>query len=190
MHVVSDFKRLITLRLLQRPPASLLSKKSNLMPCFQCSQLWRKNRLIVKGNCSRFHYFYCKMQTVESTVFTQKFRQINVLLKNFTIDWFDGKKFAWQWISRFSTLWILNFPDCACDSARFFCENFGLPVNDFTAAVALYFHKNWIRHNDLDVALFIYFSLLWSPQLSFLLSCTFTKLGHLEGHKVSWISCF
>ena len=25
----------------------------------------------------------------------QKFRQINVLLKNFTINWFDGKKFAW-----------------------------------------------------------------------------------------------
>ena len=36
--------------------------------------------------------------------FSQIFRQINVLLKNFTINWFDGKNFAWQWISRFSTL--------------------------------------------------------------------------------------
>ena len=36
--------------------------------------------------------------------FPQKFRQINVLLKNFTINWFHGKKFVWQWISRFSTL--------------------------------------------------------------------------------------
>ena len=49
--------------------------------------------------------FYC-----HATVFTQKFRQINVLLQNFTINWFDGKKFTWQWISRFSThtLWKLR----------------------------------------------------------------------------------
>ena len=26
-------------------------------------------------------------------------------LKNFALDWFDGKYFAWQWIPRFSTLW-------------------------------------------------------------------------------------
>ena len=28
--------------------------------------------------------------------FFKKFRQINVLLKNFTINWFDGKKIVWQ----------------------------------------------------------------------------------------------
>ena len=47
--------------------------------------------------------FYC-----HATVFSQKFRQINVLLKNFTVNWFDGKNFAWQWISRFSTLCARN----------------------------------------------------------------------------------
>ena len=36
--------------------------------------------------------------------FAEKFRQIKVLLKKFTINWFDGKRFAWQWISCFSTL--------------------------------------------------------------------------------------
>ena len=33
--------------------------------------------------------FYCQG-------FSQKFRQSNVLLKNFTINWFDGKKFVWH----------------------------------------------------------------------------------------------
>ena len=36
-----------------------------------------------------------KLQTFTATVYSQKFRQINVLLKNFTISWFDGKKIAW-----------------------------------------------------------------------------------------------
>ena len=44
-----------------------------------------------------------KFRNFTATVFSQKFRQINVLLKNFTINWFDGRKFAWQRISRFST---------------------------------------------------------------------------------------
>ena len=47
--------------------------------------------------------------------FSQKFRQINVLLKmNFTINWFDGKRIAWrrQWISRFSTLTLCTVRKC------------------------------------------------------------------------------
>ena len=44
-----------------------------------------------------------------ATIFSQKFRQINVLLKNLTINWFDGKSFEWQWISRFSTFWAAQY---------------------------------------------------------------------------------
>ena len=40
---------------------------------------------------------------------SQIFRQINVLLKNFNANWFDEKTFAWQRISRFSTLCFRNF---------------------------------------------------------------------------------
>ena len=50
------------------------------------------------------HVTLWKFRNFIATVFSQKFRQINVLLKNITIHWFDGKKFAWQKISRFSTL--------------------------------------------------------------------------------------
>ena len=39
-----------------------------------------------------------KLRNFTATVVTK------ILLKNFTINWFDGKKFALQWISRFSTL--------------------------------------------------------------------------------------
>ena len=46
--------------------------------------------------------------SLTATVFSQNFRQINVLLKNFIMNWFDGKSFAWQWISRFSTLWDVH----------------------------------------------------------------------------------
>ena len=42
-----------------------------------------------------------KLQNFTATIFPQKFRQIIV-----SLNWFDGKKFAWrQWIFRFSTLW-------------------------------------------------------------------------------------
>ena len=44
-----------------------------------------------------------KLRNFNATVFSQIFRQINVLLKNFTLNWFDEKKFTWQRISRFST---------------------------------------------------------------------------------------
>ena len=57
------------------------------------------------------HYYYCGNFWIllPATVFSQKFRQINVLLKNSTINWFDGKKFEWPWISRFSTQWERRF---------------------------------------------------------------------------------
>ena len=42
------------------------------------------------------------------TIFSEKIREINVLLKNFNLNWFDEKKIAWQWISRFSTLCKVN----------------------------------------------------------------------------------
>ena len=33
-----------------------------------------------------------KFRNFTATVFSQKFRQINILQKNITINWFDGKK--------------------------------------------------------------------------------------------------
>ena len=45
-----------------------------------------------------------KLRNFIATIFSQKFREINFLLKNFTLSWFDEKNFAWQWIFRFSTL--------------------------------------------------------------------------------------
>ena len=47
---------------------------------------------------------------VTATIFSQKFRQISILVKNFTINWFDGKKFVWQRIARFSTLCKMSLP--------------------------------------------------------------------------------
>ena len=43
-------------------------------------------RLVVK------HCTYVELQNFTATVLSQKFRQFNVLLKNFTINWFDGKQ--------------------------------------------------------------------------------------------------
>ena len=48
--------------------------------------------------------------------FSQKFRQITILVKKFTINWFDGKKFAWQWISRLSTRCVF------APQSRNFCD--------------------------------------------------------------------
>ena len=69
--------------------------------------IWRE-KISVRVNFSFFHslvHTLWKLQNFTAMISPQKFRQINVLLKKFTIDWFDGKKFAWQWICRFSTLW-------------------------------------------------------------------------------------
>ena len=50
----------------------------------------------VRENFCIFHTVVCtlwKLRDSTATVFSQKFRQINVLPKNFTINWFDGKNF-------------------------------------------------------------------------------------------------
>ena len=61
------------------------------------------------GNLWNYHTVLWKFRNFTATIFSQKFRQINVWVKNFTINWFDGIKFSWQKISRFSTLWM---PQC------------------------------------------------------------------------------
>ena len=50
--------------------------------------------------------------------FLQNFRQINVLLKKFTINWFDGKRFVWQWISPFSTLHCVLSTNTQCGKLK------------------------------------------------------------------------
>ena len=46
----------------------------------------------VIANSRNFHTVHCAMHNfTAATIFSQIFRQINVLLKNFTINWFDGK---------------------------------------------------------------------------------------------------
>ena len=64
----------------------------------------------VRENLRNFH----------TVVILQKFRQINILQKKFTINWFDGKEFAWQIVSQFSTLWWGNYRNLL---SRFFGKN-------------------------------------------------------------------
>ena len=90
-------------------------------------------------------------------LFSQKVRQINVLLKSLTINWFHGKKFAWQWISRFSTL-------CKRDDAKniswnqlfsnFFSENFDFTGKNVDLSIKIVFasHSTFshcVLHNKL-----------------------------------------
>jgi len=49
-----------------------------------------------------------KIWNFSATISSQKFRQINFLLKHFTLSWFDEKIFAWQIIFRISTLCSAN----------------------------------------------------------------------------------
>ena len=51
-------------------------------------------------------YTLWKFRNFTATVFPQKFRQINVLLKEHYYKLIWQKKFAWQRISPFSTLWL------------------------------------------------------------------------------------
>ena len=51
------------------------------------------------------HYTVWKLWNFTATIFLQKFRESIFLLKNFTRKLIWRKEFAWQWISRFSTLW-------------------------------------------------------------------------------------
>ena len=69
-----------------------------------------KEKLKISTLC--YVYTVWKLQNFTPTVFSQIFRQINVLLKDFTVNQFDEKKIAW--ISRFSTL-----PRYTCESSTF-----------------------------------------------------------------------
>ena len=51
-----------------------------------------------------FHTTLWKLWNLTATILSQKLRQINFLLKNFTLSWFDEKIFTWQRIFRLSTL--------------------------------------------------------------------------------------
>ena len=53
---------------------------------------------------STFPHTLWKLRNFTAKGFSQNFRQIIILQKNFTTNWFDGKKFAWQWIFYFSTM--------------------------------------------------------------------------------------
>ena len=55
-----------------------------------------------------------KLRNFTATIFSQKFRQINFLLKKFTLNCFDGKKIAWQRFFCFSTLCWVNFTKNYC----------------------------------------------------------------------------
>ena len=78
---------------------NLLSPERN----FVISTISLVNMLLSRNFCQKRVQW--KLRHFTDMIFSQKFRQINVLLKNFTINWFDGRKFGWQWICRFSTLW-------------------------------------------------------------------------------------
>ena len=60
---------------------------------------------------NKSHQFsYCvtvwKLLNFTATLISQNFCQINVLLANFTVIWFDEKIISRQWIFRFSTLCV------------------------------------------------------------------------------------
>ena len=68
-----------------------------------------------------------KLQNFTATIFSQKFRQFNVLVDKelYYVYWFDGKKFVWKWISRFSTLLcevLSYFPKIVCTVESWFNE--------------------------------------------------------------------
>jgi len=72
--------------------------------CRKSVRLKLQNFHIVAHHSVEITKFYCYH-------FSQKFREINFLRKNFTPSWFDKKNFAWQWISHFSTL-CTRTPNC------------------------------------------------------------------------------
>ena len=91
-----------------------LSSNQNFTKELYCKLIWRKKNLR-DSELLVFRTLW-KLQNFTATIFSQKFRQINVLLNNFTIIWFDGKKFAWQWISRLSTRCVF------APQSRNFCD--------------------------------------------------------------------
>ena len=87
-----------------------------------------------------------KLRNFTATVFSLIFRQINDLLKNFTVNWFHENKISWQWISRFSTL---------CCAIWNFEQNFVKSnVHDLYQFHVIFF--NW----ELTSRRFFYFHLL------------------------------
>ena len=81
-----------------------------------------------------------KLRNFTATVFWQIFRQIKVLLKNFTMNWFDGKN-LWQWISSFSTLWPLKLQYLLTFSSNHFAAKSW--ISDF-------FFRQWIVKHEND----------------------------------------
>ena len=62
---------------------------------------WQK---FVKENSHNFRNVTLtvwKLRTFTATIFSLKFREINFVLKKFTLGGFDEKKFTWHWISLF-----------------------------------------------------------------------------------------
>ena len=82
-----------------------------------------------------------KLQNFTATIFPQKFRQINVLLKKFTINWFDGKNFAYGE--------ILVFPHCV------FANFTKIPWNYRTLVVGMYADFTKYFSNERKCTLFV-----------------------------------
>ena len=59
-----------------------------------------------------------KLRKFTATIFPQKFRESNFLQKKLYSDLIWRKIFAWQWISRFSTLNICDFHSALCEKTR------------------------------------------------------------------------
>ena len=57
--------------------------------------------LVAVSQCVKITEFYCHL-------FSQKFRESNLLLKIFTLNWFDEKNSAWLLMSRFCTAVIFS----------------------------------------------------------------------------------
>ena len=51
----------------------------------------------------------CKVKNFNATILSQNFRESNFFTWKFTLNWFDGKIFAWQWNSRFAQKKWENF---------------------------------------------------------------------------------
>ena len=87
----------------------------NLVRNALISRKCEKN-IAIESNFCNIHTMQCNANMIQNSkhtlwkllnfiakVFSQKFRQINVLQKNFSMNWFDEKKMlGWQWISSFS----------------------------------------------------------------------------------------
>ena len=100
-----------------------------------------KEKLKISTLC--YVYTVWKLQNFTPTVFSQIFRQINVLLKDFTVNQFDEKKFAWQWFFRFSTLWLLNLDYFSGKHVVSFTN-----LRNFTFSTHIFYVKHDINAKD------------------------------------------